>query len=160
MQEEEEDPVHINNLKFTLKDLAFARKLQEEENRKREQSTRVTCLLTGKQIPVEKLYILDECSCKYIDILHLQSPLTFRFEKEALVSYVMETIKTQVNVKCPSKSCNASISVRDMKELMPLVKCAFPRRSLTKQATRNGAKSFFKAGDSKNCIGIEAHFTD
>eukprot|EP01127_Copromyxa_protea_P000167 TRINITY_DN1015_c0_g1_i1.p1 TRINITY_DN1015_c0_g1~~TRINITY_DN1015_c0_g1_i1.p1 ORF type:complete len:187 (-),score=37.18 TRINITY_DN1015_c0_g1_i1:522-1082(-) len=84
-------------------DLAFARKLQEEENRKQE--PKVHCQLTGKAISLDKLYILDECSCK--------------FEKEALIAYVTEAIKTQVDVKCGSKNCNASISVRDMKELMP-----------------------------------------
>eukprot|EP01126_Amoeba_proteus_P010188 TRINITY_DN1395_c0_g2_i2.p1 TRINITY_DN1395_c0_g2~~TRINITY_DN1395_c0_g2_i2.p1 ORF type:complete len:149 (-),score=20.64 TRINITY_DN1395_c0_g2_i2:585-1031(-) len=87
-------------------DYSLAVQLQREEEKKK--ANLVRCQLTGKMIPVDKLYILDDCSCKY--------------DKQALVAYVSDAIKTQVNCKCPSSSCTATISVRDMKELMPVNK--------------------------------------
>jgi len=101
-------------------DLAFARSLQLEEEKKRERNPTVTCGLTGKLVPVDKLYILDECSCK--------------FDKVALISYVAEAIKTQVDVKC--RTCKASISVRDMKELMPTKESGMTPKVSSKQATQ------------------------
>lgn len=67
MDVEAEDPVCYCFLTPNAKDLVLARQLQEEENRKREKATAVVCKLTGKAVPVERLYILDECNCKCVE---------------------------------------------------------------------------------------------
>jgi len=104
-------------------DFLMALKIQQEEEKKREQTATVACQLTGKQVPVSDLFILDDCS--------------HRFDKVALTKYISDSVITQVNVTCPVQGCNASISVRDITQLMPQRQDSkFAPKVSTKQATQ------------------------
>jgi ubiquitin-conjugating enzyme E2 Q len=86
-------------------DFLFALKLQEEQYKQDQQqkSQTVTCQLTNRPVPIDNLYIADECSHK--------------FDRDALTRYISEAVITQVTVSCPA--CRAPLSVRDIKELLP-----------------------------------------
>jgi len=64
--------------------------------------------LTGKEVPLDKIYIMDDCTCK--------------FDREALIEYLAQAVRTQVNIKCPRKGCDKPLAVGDIKALMPDVK--------------------------------------
>jgi len=85
-------------------DYLFAMKLQEEQFEQDRPQT-VVCQLTNQSVPISNLYITDECSHK--------------FDRTALVKYMSEAIITQVAVSCPV--CHVSLSIRDIKELMPVI---------------------------------------
>eukprot|EP01116_Phalansterium_solitarium_P018994 TRINITY_DN5184_c0_g1_i4.p1 TRINITY_DN5184_c0_g1~~TRINITY_DN5184_c0_g1_i4.p1 ORF type:complete len:305 (+),score=13.45 TRINITY_DN5184_c0_g1_i4:923-1837(+) len=87
-------------------DFELALKLQEEERRSA-QAVLPKCQLCSAATDVQKLYILDEC--------------THRFCSKCLKNYVSEHIKKEVNLKCPLKECEKTLSVRDMKDLLPQV---------------------------------------
>jgi len=102
-------------------DLLFARKLQQEEEKKR-QAQGIVCQMTGKKVPESAIFILDDCS--------------HRFEKTALTKYVSEAVCTSVNITCPLKGCNAHISVRDVTALMPTSAKGMTPKVSSKQATQ------------------------
>lgn len=83
-------------------DEEFARRLQEEEKK---QSQSVACQACTEKIPIERLYILDDC--------------THKFCKPCLVQYVSTEIAVSVTVLCPLKGCKIALSVNDMKNLLP-----------------------------------------
>jgi len=85
-------------------DYLLAMKLQQEEQIISRPQT-FTCQLTNQPVPLSNLYITDECSHK--------------FDRDALVRYMSEAVITQVAVSCPV--CNVSLSIRDIKELMPVI---------------------------------------
>jgi len=85
-------------------DYLLAMKLQQEEQVISRPQT-FTCQLTNQPVPLSNLYITDECSHK--------------FNRDALVRYMSEAVITQVAVSCPV--CNVSLSIRDIKELMPVM---------------------------------------
>jgi len=89
-------------------DLLLALKLQKEEEELREKNTKVRCQLTGKEVPLDKIYIMDDCTCK--------------FDRDSLIEYLAQAIRTQVNIKCPKKGCDKPLAVGDIKALMPDVK--------------------------------------
>jgi ubiquitin-conjugating enzyme E2 Q len=93
----------VEEMNVEDEDYKLALQLQQEFQNSSPREQGILCQLTNKRYPGEEIYILDDCGHK--------------FQKTALLEYVKNTIMTQVNVKCPS--CPASISVRDMQELLP-----------------------------------------
>jgi len=85
-------------------DFLLAMKLQEEQYQQ-SRTEGVRCQLTNKQVPISNLYITDECSHK--------------FDRDALAKYISEAVITQVAVSCPV--CQVSLSIRDIKELIPVI---------------------------------------
>jgi ubiquitin-protein ligase len=112
---------HGGGMDVEDQDYKFALQLQQEESRSQPKEQGVLCGLSNKRYPIEQIYILDDCSHK--------------FEKTSLIKYISDSIMTQVNVKCPSSSCKAEISVRDMKELSPKDSSLVPKTS-SKQASQ------------------------
>jgi len=82
--------------------MKFEREAKDKIEREKKDEG-ILCQLTNVRHPIDKIYILDECSHK--------------FERGSLLDYITKSVMTQVNVKCPI--CPAAVSVRDMKELMP-----------------------------------------
>jgi len=95
----------MDNMQVEDEDYLLALKLQTEDEDVKEKTQTVTCQLTNMPVPISRLYIADECSHK--------------FDRDALIKYIGESVITQVTVKCPVPSCGAPLSLRDMKELMP-----------------------------------------
>jgi ubiquitin-conjugating enzyme E2 Q len=88
-------------------DFLLAMRLQEEQydQPKPKAIETIICQLTNRPVPINNIYITDECSHK--------------FDRDALVRYLSEAIITQVAVSCPV--CHASLSIRDLKDLMPVI---------------------------------------
>eukprot|EP00759_Apiculatamorpha_spiralis_P029008 PhF_6_TR31423/c1_g1_i3/m.46071/K10582/UBE2Q; ubiquitin-conjugating enzyme E2 Q len=68
------------------------------------------CGICSKPCPLDALYILDECNC--------------RFHRECAAQYAQKEILTNVTVKCPRCPRNGAFTVRDCENLCPKEKLA------------------------------------
>jgi len=81
-----------------------------------------SCHKCSIQVPLDNLYILDECS--------------HRFCQPCILNHVNVEIRKTSTVNCPLPDCKKDLSVRDMKELLPKSSSSFSPTASSSQATQ------------------------
>jgi len=129
LQQEEEAKLTAQNKKedHTRSDQELALRLMEEDRQKHQTlQDNVKCQKCQKETSLEDIYILDEC--------------THKFCQKCIRQYVEDQIQTTVNLCCPLPSCKKTLSVRDLKDLMPK-KRKIDSKSTSLVPTKSSAKA-------------------
>jgi len=148
-QEEDEENSKPRTNNTARSDEEFAKNLHLQDKQKSE-TAKVKCQLCSTETDLDELYILDDC--------------THKFCKPCLQGYVTDMIQKSVKLECPIKGCGKDLSVRDMKDLLPVIQTKLNGKNPLNPTTGTGKaterimaefKHIMKADPDKNGYSVK-----